>query len=133
MKKAFFSCLAALVVILMSSNITFADEDQLYKDAMIAAGQAAFQHRCVACHSMDPSRNAFGPSLFGIIGRKAGSLPRYAYSTAMKNSDFVWDDNYLRDWIYDNEKFLPGTRMRHVSITDITEQDYLVAFIKSLK
>ncbi|MBT7138039.1 MAG: cytochrome C, partial [Rhodospirillaceae bacterium] len=62
-----------------------------------------------------------------------GSLPRYAYSKAMKNAGFVWDDNYLRDWIHDNEKFLPGTRMRHVSITDITEQDYLLAFIKTLK
>lgn len=133
MKKALFSSLVTLVISFFINSAAQANEDELYRDAMIAAGHAAFQHRCVACHSMDSSKNSFGPSLFGVIGRKAGSLPRYAYSTAMKNAGFIWDDNYLRDWINDNEKFLPGTRMRHVSISDITEQDYLLAYIKTLK
>ena len=133
MIKVLISGLAMLVFTFSLMTSAHANEDDLYRDAMIAAGYAAFQHRCIACHSMDASKNSFGPSLHGIIGRKAGSLPRYAYLKAMKNAGFVWDDNYLRDWIHDNEKFLPGTRMRHVSITDITEQDYLLAFIKTLK
>jgi len=133
MMKLLISGLATLVLSISISTTTHAGDDDLYKDAMVAAGYAAFQHRCIACHSMNASKNSFGPSLFGVIGRKAGSLPRFAYSEAMKNADFVWDDNYLRDWINDNESFLPGTRMRHVSITDITEQDFILAFIKSLK
>ena len=73
---------------------------------MAAQGQNTFQHRCGGCHSADPSKNTFGPSLHGVVGRPAASLARFAYS---------------------------GTRMRHVSITDGAEQDYLLAFLRGLK
>ncbi len=133
MMKALISGLATLVFSISISTTAHASDDDLYKEAMVAAGYAAFQHRCIACHSMESSKNSFGPSLHGVLGRKAGSLPRYSYSEAMKKAGFIWDDNYLRDWIADNESFLPGTRMRHVAISDITEQDYLLAFIKTLR
>lgn len=98
---------------------------------MVAAGQELFQ-KCKACHSLDSSKNAFGPSLTGIHGRKAASVPRYAYSDALKNSGITWNEANLRKWIAGNDIYVPGTRMRHVGISDKAEQDYLLSFLKSL-
>ena len=86
----------------------------------------------MACHSPDPSKNGFGPTLSGVIGRPAGTLPRFAYSDGLKDSGLVWTEDNLRQWIADNEKLVPGTRMRHVSITDAAAQDFLIAYISSL-
>lgn len=98
----------------------------------VAAGEEVFK-RCHACHSADPSKNTFGPSLTGVVGRKAASLPRFNYSAALRDSGVVWTEANLRKWVENNDAFVPGTRMRHVSITDPAEQDYLIAYLKSLK
>ncbi len=98
-----------------------------------AAGKQVFEHRCDSCHSADPSKNTFGPSLTGVVGRAAATLPRFTYSEALKLSGIIWTEENLHLWIADNEKFVPGTRMRHVSITDRAEQDYLIAYLKTLK
>ncbi|MFW1677920.1 c-type cytochrome [Pontibacter sp. JAM-7] len=117
----------ALILPLAVGNAALADEA-----AMQAAGAEVFQ-KCAACHSVDTSKNAFGPSLVGVVGREAGSLPRFAYSDALKASKIIWTEDNLRKWISGNDKFVPGTRMRHVEITDTAEQDYLLAYLKSLK
>lgn len=100
-------------------------------EAMAAAGRVVF-HQCEACHTLDPAKNGFGPNLHGVVGRQAGTVPRFAYSDALKNSDLIWSEDNLRKWVVDNEKLVPGTRMRHVSVTDPAEQDYLIAFLKRL-
>lgn len=101
--------------------------------AMVAAGKIMFEQRCRSCHADDPAKKAYGPSLMGVVGRKAGSLEGFAYSDAMKNADITWTEETLRKWIADNDGYLPGTRMRHVGIQDKAEQDFLLAFIKTLK
>lgn len=100
--------------------------------ALEAAGAVVFQ-RCKACHSADASRNTFGPNLVGIVGRAAGTLPDFQYSEALRASGRTWSEDSLRKWIADNDAFIPGTRMRHVAIADPAEQDYLIAYLKSLK
>lgn len=97
-----------------------------------AAGKEVF-NRCHACHSEDPSKNTFGPSLTGVVGRQAASLPRFGYSKALRDSGITWTEENLRKWVADNEKLVPGTRMRHVSISDTAEQTYLIAYLKALK
>lgn len=97
-----------------------------------AAGREVFK-KCQACHSLDRSKNTFGPTLYGVYGRKSASVPRFAYSEALKNTDFTWDEEMLRKWVEGNTWVVSGTRMRHVSVVDPVEQDYLLAFLKSLK
>lgn len=106
---------------------------QAEEGGMIEAGRQIFNHHCTACHTLDPSKNAFGPSLVGVVGRPAASVPRFSYSKAMQESGLTWNEENLRKWIADNEALVPGTRMRHVSINDRAEQDYLISFLKSLK
>lgn len=94
-----------------------------------AAGQQLFKDHCAACHTRPVS---YGPSLNGIIGRKAGSLP-FPYSDALKKSGLVWTEDNLRKWIADSGKIIPNTLMPHVSISDPAEQIYLVAYLGTLK
>ena len=102
------------------------------KQAEAAAGHIMFEHRCRVCHADDPSLKSYGPSLIGVIGRKAGTLEGFAYSDALKASGIVWTEEALRAWMANNTGILPGTRMRHVGVTDKEEQDFLLAYIRTL-
>lgn len=134
MKKRFALTLAGAAIALAAGLAAPASaESETGKQAKIAAGKIMFNHRCHSCHADDPAQKAYGPSLVGVIGRKAGSLEGFEYSDAMKKSGVVWTAETLRAWIADNKGFLPGTRMRHVGIKDTAEQDFLIAYISSLK
>ncbi|MEO1282374.1 MAG: c-type cytochrome [Pseudomonadota bacterium] len=111
----------------------YAEMTEAGKKATIAAGQIMFEQRCRSCHAEDPAAQSYGPSLLGIIGRMAGTLEGFEYSDAMKKSGIVWNPASLRAWIADNDGFMPGTRMRHVGIKDTAEQDFLIAYIGTLK
>ncbi|MFX7894976.1 cytochrome c family protein, partial [Acinetobacter baumannii] len=58
-------------------------------------------------------RHGFGPQLNGLLGRKAGSLPGYAYSPAMKASGLVWTEATLTAFLRDPNAVVPGTKMRY--------------------
>src|SRR5262249_54751464 len=60
------------------------------KGADTEAGQQTFNNACRTCHTIKEGDNRLGPNLHNIIGRKAGSLQNYGYSSAMKGADFVW-------------------------------------------
>lgn len=103
------------------------------KEAMVKAGKIMFEHRCRSCHADDPAKQSYGPSLVGIVGRKAGALEGFAYSDALKASGIVWTEAALKAWMADNKALMPGTRMRHVGISDVDEQDFIMAYLRSLK
>lgn len=55
--------------------------------------------------------NDVGPKHRGVFGRKAGSVPDYSYSAALKNSGITWTDNTLDQWLTNPQKFVPGSKM----------------------
>ncbi|MCD5993107.1 c-type cytochrome [Pseudomonas sp. CDFA 602] len=76
-------------------------------------GKGVYTRLCSGCHKIGPSaRNAFGPPLNGIIGRKAGQQEGYVYTQGMKDSDITWTREQLRSYIKDPGKVVPGTRMK---------------------
>jgi len=117
----------------LAATISFTSFAKADNEMMMqAAGQEIFK-KCSACHSADGSKNTFGPSLVGVVNRKAASLPRFSYSDALKKSGLTWTEANLRRWVAGNDILVPDTRMRHVQITDEAEQNYLLAYLKSLK
>ena len=88
---------------------------------------------CAACHTVERGRNAFGPSLAGIGGRKAGSLPGYGYSAALKASGVVWDARTLDRWITAPQKMVPGTRMPFPGLADPAKRKQIVDYLLSLE
>ena len=96
------------------------------------AGETLYKEQCRRCHAPDADHESYGPVLSGVIGRRAGSVPGYEYSEALKTASFVWTTGALRAWMEDNTGFLPDTKMRHVGITDPTVQDFILTYLESL-
>ncbi len=112
---------AAVVVVAFSSStlVRAADPDK---------GKAIFE-QCAACHSLGDPGDYDGPSLKGVIGRKAGSLEDYRYSAAMKRSDVTWDAGTLDTYVTDPQAFIPGNRMAFAGISDKTQREDLIAYL----
>jgi cytochrome c len=96
--------------------------------ADVENGKNVFE-QCAACHSLDGTGDYDGPSLKGIVGRKAGSLEDYRYSAAMKRSDVTWDATTLDKYVADPQAFIPGNRMAFAGIGDKAERDDLIAYL----
>lgn len=94
-------------------------------------GQIFF--RCNSCHSItaNENENNIAPNLYGIFGRKAGSLEGYEnYSKALKEADFIWDEEKLDNWLKNPNGFLPGNTMAFSGILRQKDRDNIIAYIK---
>jgi cytochrome c len=79
-----------------------------------AKGEKLFKGflQCSSCHSLEAGETKVGPTLAGLFGRKAGSAEGYKrYSEAMANSEIVWDEETLNEFLKNPQKFIPGNRM----------------------
>lgn len=88
---------------------------------------------CGACHSLVPGRNMTGPSLAGVFGRKAGTLPSFQrYSPALKSSEVIWDEHTLDAWLTNPVGFIPGSRMTFQGIEQARIRSDLIAYLKTV-
>jgi cytochrome c len=94
-----------------------------------ARGRQIYQSRCIACHS--PDANRVGPMHRGVFGRKAGSLPGYSYSKALKGAGFVWNDRTLDQWLINPQAFVPGQKM-NFRVAKAADRADLIAYLKTL-
>jgi len=95
-----------------------------------AAGEKVFL-KCRACHQTgETARNGVGPVMNGLIGRKAGTVAGYSYSEANKNSGLTWDEATFREYIQNPRAKIPGTKMVFAGLTNETEIDNIVAYLK---
>ena len=97
-----------------------------------ADGKKLFTMQCGSCHSVEAGKNGVGPSLAGVVGRHAGSLPGFNYSQALKNSGIVWDEKSLDGWVTNPVKDVPGARMYFAGVSDATKRQAIIAYLKSL-
>jgi cytochrome c len=93
-------------------------------------GEALYNSRCIACHS--PDANRAGPMHRGVVGRKAGAVPGFTYSSAVGSSDVVWDEQTLDTWLADPKAFIPGQRM-NFKVADPVDRADLIAYLKTLQ
>ena len=82
---------------------------------------------CQDCHSID--KNDVGPRHRGVFGRKAGSLPDFDYSPALKDAGFVWDEKTLDQWLTDPQAFRPGVRMFY-HLGDPQDRADVIAYLR---
>jgi cytochrome c len=101
--------------------------------ADVESGQLVFNNACRTCHTTNKGDNRLGPHLYKIIGRKAGSLPNYSYSSAMKGADFVWDEAKLDRFIANPDEMVPGNNMKpYGGLASADERAKVIAFLQSL-
>jgi cytochrome c len=92
------------------------------------AGRGATVYRgCMACHSLD--KNVVGPKHQGVFGAKAGAVPDYRYSDALKNSGIVWNEDMLDKWLANPQALVPGTTMFYF-VKGAQDRADLIAFLK---
>lgn len=95
-----------------------------------AAGEKIFA-QCKACHQIGESaKNAVGPVLNGLFGRKSGSVEGFNYSPANKNSGITWDEATFRDYIKDPKAKIPGTKMIFPGLKDPKQVEDVIAYLK---
>lgn len=86
-----------------------------------------FDKRCGGCHALD--RDKEGPQLHGVFGRKAGSVPSFQYSDALKKSEIVWTEETLDRWLTDTDKLVPNNDMTfHVEKAE--ERRAIITYLK---
>ena len=97
------------------------------------AGQIAFNNACRTCHTTREGDNRLGPSLHGVIGRKAGSLPAYNnYSESMKKAELVWDKSNLDRFIANPDQVVAGNNMKpYGGIASAEERGKIIGFLES--
>ena len=99
-------------------------------------GEAVFK-RCRACHAIGPgAKNKAGPVLTGVVGRKAGSVPGFNYSEAMKEAGskgIVWTEDNLSKYLETPDRFVPNNVMAFPGIKNDAERKDLIAFLKLYK
>jgi cytochrome c len=100
-----------------------------------AAGKAVFDTLCIACHSTttEPGGPPTGPTLAGVVGRKAASVKEFAmYSQALKAHNVTWNDKTLDEFLANPMGKVPGTMMV-MPVSDATQRADVIAYLKTLK
>jgi cytochrome c len=88
--------------------------------------------QCKACHQAgDTAKNAIGPVLNGLFGRRAGLVEGFSYSPANKNSGITWDEANFREYIRDPKAKIPGTKMVFPGVKDEKKVEDLIAYLHS--
>lgn len=122
LKTALFA--AATVVLAVSAANAAGDA---------AKGQTLFV-RCAVCHSAQKGApNRIGPNLFGVVGRKAGTLPGYSYSSAMTKAGIVWGPDTLPHYLMGPSKVVPGTKMTFAGLSNQQQANDVAAYLATLK
>lgn len=131
--------LAVGTVMLALSTATMAFAASMPLDIKDESGQAmsgdpdkgaVVFHRCQVCHTIQPGVNHIGPSLHGVVGRHAGSIPDFNYSDANKNSGITWTEQKIFDYLKNPQAMVPGTKMTFPGLPDPQKRADVIAYLK---
>jgi len=95
-------------------------------------GQKVFRQVCSICHEVAAGKNRVGPSLFGVVGRKSGSVADFHYSDEMKSAGLTWDAATLDRFLAGPRAVVAGTRMAYAGVKDDAKRQDLVAYLATL-
>jgi cytochrome c len=125
MLRAAFGLFLAASLWLPASNAQAADA---------AAGETVFKRFCTACHiATAEGRRGVGPTLFGVVGRKSGSVDGFRYSNANKSADITWTPEILDKYLTNPKDVVPGTIMTFAGVKNDTDRANLIAYLQTLK
>lgn len=109
-----------------------AAQDQQTKSAASEDGELLFNNACRTCHALKPGDHRLGPSLVGIVGKKAGAQSGFTYSQSLKNSGVTWDEKTLDAFIANPDSVAPGNNMKpYTGMTAADDRAKIIAFLRS--
>ena len=95
-----------------------------------AKGKVAFI-TCQTCHAVDAGVNKIGPSLHGVVGRKAGTVAGFTYSAANKDSGITWTPEKLFQYLEGPQRVVPGTKMVFPGFSDPQKRADVIAYLQT--
>ncbi|NOC44972.1 MULTISPECIES: c-type cytochrome [unclassified Ruegeria] len=113
-------------------QMAFAEPSFLQNPDEMDNGERQFARKCSICHSLTPnSQRRAGPSLHGVFGRRAGTLPGYLYSDTLQGSDIIWNDETINA-LFDEgpDHYIPGSKMPMQRITQAQDRQDLIVFLR---
>jgi cytochrome c len=99
----------------------------------VVRGRAVFNRTCQNCHATAIGVNKVGPSLWGVLGRRAASVPDFNYSAALKQEDRFWDEAALDTYLTNPRGVLHGVRMYFKGLADARARADVIAYLATLK
>jgi cytochrome c len=96
------------------------------------AGERIFKTQCGICHAVAPGQNRIGPTLFGVVGRSAGSIPGFAYTADHKKLGITWDAVNLDKYLASPRAMVPDTSMIYAGLKDDAKRADLIAYLETL-
>jgi cytochrome c2 len=122
---------APVVVALLSATVLFWVASA-FAQADVANGRIVFNQKCANCHTMatEPAHGPKGPNLMGVIGRTAGTIEGWDFSSALRASGVVWTEENLNKWLTDPDAFVPGSQMP-LKVPIRFEREDVIAYMRS--
>jgi cytochrome c len=95
-------------------------------------GAALFKQQCATCHATSLSEAPRqGPPLAKIMGRQAGKLDGFHYSSGLAQAGFTWDESRLDAWLTDPQAIIPGATMPYRQANAETRA-VIISYLKGL-
>jgi cytochrome c len=88
--------------------------------------------QCSLCHAVEAGQNRIGPTLFGVIGRRSGSVPSFNYTADHKKLDVTWDAATLDKYPANPRAMVPDTSMIYAGLKNDAERADLIAYLETL-
>ena len=121
-----------MTISMVIATIFFAGSAIASGDA--AKGKKVFK-KCIACHALKEGKNKTGPSLAGIVGKKAGTVSGFKKYKGLKGADWVWDEKNLDGWLKNPKKWLKaknGKKSRMVyKLKKAKDRANLIEYLKT--
>jgi len=103
-------------------------------NAQAPDGQQAFNNSCRTCHTVKEGDNRQGPTLHGVVGRKAGIVEGYAFSSSMTQAGLTWDEATINKFIEAPDQVVSGNAMKpYGGIADAAQRKAIVEYLKQVK
>ena len=124
-----FRCCIAIALLLQCCGAAAAKQQSTLKGDS-RSGEQVYA-RCMACHAL--TENRIGPMHYGVFGRRAGAVPGFDYSPAMRRAKIVWNEKTLNAFLADPMKYLPGTAMVFAGVPDPRERADVIAWLATAR
>lgn len=122
---------SGLAFLIIAALVPGSQPSQAAGDPQRGAGE--FAQDCAVCHSAMAGKNKMGPSLFAVVGRKAGSIADFVYSDAMKQSAIEWTPEKLDAYMANPKQLIPGNKMSFSGMSEEKERADIIAYLNTLR